>query len=302
VSGQRWRVLIGAALTLGLLVLCVGVLRTSGHLSSADPSYAALALAAAAVGNVGFCAARWRILQDPAPLLTAACRRYVEGLYLSVLVPGGIAGDVYRTTAGPSRSRGTAAVLADRAIGGVVTLAAALPVLFLTVGARAGGGAVGLLVILLVVLWRLGRLGSTHRGPRALAAVREALAETLRRPRAVVLAVLLSVAYLLLFAMFLYAVVRAVGVPISVRGALLATPLVGLAGMLPNLQGISPSHAVLALAVTREGGDAASAGAAAGLTYAITLALAVVGGALLLRRTRESSARHAVLRETVVSP
>jgi len=314
-SGAARRLLVGAVVGVGLVVLGVTVTGLVGDLRGLHAPYVMVAVLAAALGNGLVCPARWRVLQVPQLSLGAAVRRYAEALFVSVLVPGGVAGDIYRGAQHSSRSAGAAAVIADRAIGGLVTLAAAVPAVVVLTGASLGPAAIVAIALPLAAVGFVRRRqpigsastpgslaetpvrsdenlelngvrGRSARLAAALRAVGTSLRETLRRPAALASAAALSVGYLAFFAVFVFAVVRAVGVPLSARDAVVATPLVALAGMLPALHGVSPSHAVLAWVVTQAGGDVAATGSAVALALGITVLLAVAGGLSLLHRER----------------
>ena len=264
--------IVGTVAALGGFAAVVLATADGGGLSAPTaPSAPAtlVALLAALVGNNVLCAARWRLFLSPRPPLSDAVRRYSEAVFVAVVVPGGVGGDVYR-----SAQSGIAPVVADRAIGGLVTLTAAGPALLLVGGAELWwiAAAAGVYAVLLA----------------AFVVVRKRLVLTARQLTG---AVALSVAYLASFALVVAAVSAAVGVPPSFGWACAAAPLVAAAGMAPSLNGLSPSYAVLTALLAQRGAGSGAVTTAAALMLGIQLTAAGLGGlSLVLRRPRRVAA------------
>ena len=130
-----WGRLVGPALVLGILVWRVGTSPFLDGLARVDG--AALGQAAALVAMTTLCCAwRWKLvaggLGDDLPLPTALAA-YYRSLFLNVILPGGIVGDVHRGVSHGREmsnvSRGLRSVAWERFAGQVVQLVLTIGVL-----------------------------------------------------------------------------------------------------------------------------------------------------------------------------
>lgn len=270
------------AVTAGLVLVGWLVWERSGHAlawQDVRPVPAVAAVGVAVVGNALLCGWRWAVV-GRLPV-GRATRWYLEATFFSVLVPSGVGGDVYRIgrDTGGGRAHAATAVAADRAVGGLATLALAVPCAFLVLPGRdavwLAAGAAAALPALVLVRRRLGA---------RFAAVREI-------GRGQVLAASgITAGYLLVFAGVLALSALAVGLHPGAADVVLWAPLVALAGMLPSVHGLGAAQGAVALFLVAAGGSGSAAGVGATLSFLTMLATAGAGGLALALRGRQAVA------------
>lgn len=228
---------------------------------------------------------------------------FASGLFLSLFLPTGIGGDIYRLArvqrGGFGVQRAAISLAFERGSGLLALLLIAAPAVILNPGTRDltvlaaafGGGALALLLALRVwgrVIWsalstRFSRLGSLFAAP-----VRRALLRVFSPVLLASFAIQLST----IGACFLLA--RALDVPLDSADALALVPLVVLAGQLPIAPGgLGVREAAFVFFLGRVGIPESQA-FAVGLAWLMALyATGLAGGALFLFERRQEGAEPA---------
>lgn len=297
---RRWAGPAVAAVTLAIVVWRLG---TGPFLAGLRAVDARAVLAAAAVVLVAtLCSAwRWAVVARGlgVPLsLRAAVTGYYRAMFLNLMLPGGVAGDVHRGVSHGREvrdvGRAVRAVVWERVAGQVVQVVVTIAVLlalpspvrpvmpFVTVAAVA--------VALGFAL--LGRMGTGESRWRRL---RNAVAGDIRngvlRRSALPGVTLSSVVVALAHAATFLIAARTVGVTAPISRLLPLALLAVLATALPNVGGWGPREGVTAWLFSAAGLGAAH-GAATAVTFGVLVLAASLPGALVLvverlpRRTR----------------
>jgi glycosyltransferase 2 family protein len=253
-----------------------------------------LAAAAAIFLVTTSCAAwRWRIVATGLGVnlsLPAAVAAYYRCLFLNLVLPGGVAGDVHR---GISHGRevkdighALRAVVWERTAGQVVQVVLTVSVLFVlpspvrssmpfVAAALAAGAAVVVLVL----------RGTKRHGHSRLDRVRHAVRSDIRvgllRRKTLPAVVLLSTVAVLGHVLTFLIAARAVGVTAPVSRLLPLAFISMMAMVLPNIGGWGPREGVTAWAFSAAG-LGASRGAATAVAYAVMVLAASLPGGLVL--------------------
>ena len=153
-------------------------------LTTVRPGWAVVALGAALLANNGLCSIRWWLLLVARPSLPLAVRRYTEGVFLSLRCLAAVVGGRFllravATEGERSSADGVAGVLADRAVGGLVTVLCAAPAVILltpyvwaaSLAMRGVATVLGVVTVVLVLRLPAERL----RGPRQVLSLLTAL-------------------------------------------------------------------------------------------------------------------------------
>jgi uncharacterized membrane protein YbhN (UPF0104 family) len=274
----------------------------------------ALAAAAAIFLVTTSCAAwRWRIVATGLGVdlsLPAAVTAYYRCLFLNLVLPGGVAGDVHR---GISHGRevkdighALRAVVWERTAGQVVQVVLTMSVLFVLpspvrssmpfVAAALAAGAAAVVLVL---------RGTKRLGHSRLDRVRHAVGSDIRggllRKKSLPAVVLLSTVAVLGHALTFLIAARAVGVTAPVSRLLPLAFISMMAMVLPNIGGWGPREGVTAWAFSAAG-LGAGRGAATAVAYAVMVLAASLPGGLVLalewlsrRRAPTSQARGRVV-------
>jgi hypothetical protein len=272
IRSRRLRV---AALVLAVLISVWNVDRVP------DPSIlpAALGLVPFAIGKYVLCPLRWHALSASGCRRRWHLRAYAESEILGLMSPWHAGADLWRIHrlegAGQRRTPAVAEVALDRFVGAVGMIVAvavsgvALPLAVLLVAA---GGAVGVLVVAVVVGRRVGR---ERRWP-------------LPSPRVFATGVLLSVCYQFTIMCLLIGALHAVGDSVSALQLLAVFGASQVAGVLPGVHGASPREGALVAGLASIGVSWTAAFGAVALTaLLIWVPALLIGGSSLFLRWRD---------------
>jgi glycosyltransferase 2 family protein len=270
-----------------VLVVCVAVTvavpaLTMRHLPSVSVWPLLLGLLPWVIGKYVLCPLRWRVLTAAGPRGRLSSgwhlRAHAEGELLGLLTPGHVGADVWRVRrlahTGLGRTEALMSVGTDRIVGAIGLTAfvafasTALPTTMLLVAAGVG-------VVLVVAALGI-RLFRPHLIPR----------QPLPRPRALFLALVLSLGYQLTIAGMLLGTVAATGHELSPLALLGAFGASQVAAAVPGPNGASPRDGALVVALVALGLPWAAAAAAVSLKAVLAWlpALALGGLSLLLWR------------------
>lgn len=274
------------ALTVGVALSVLLPALTLHRLPAVNPWPLLAGLVPWLVGTYLLCPLRWRAITETSPDAPTDRRWYLrafaESELLGLLTPGHIGADVWRfkrlTGAGLARGDALLSVGVDRLFG-VVGLAVFvgfavpdLPPKVLLISA--GVGVVAVLVALLGRKWR----------PRLLPA------GPLPRPRALVIALILSAGHQLSLAGLLLGAVASTGHVLSPLTILAAFGVSELAAAVPGFNGASPHDGALIVALVALGVPwGAAAGAVALKAILAWLPALVLGGISLWMLRRQSA-------------
>jgi uncharacterized membrane protein YbhN (UPF0104 family) len=316
-SRAAWVRLVGSALLLAVLVWRLGTGPFLAGLEAVDGR--ALLAVSAIFALTTVCGAwRWAIVSRGLGIrlsLPTAVAAYYRAVFINLMLPSGVAGDVHRgVTHGQEVhdvGRALRAVVWERAAGQVVQVVLAISVLlvlpspvrssmpFIAIGAVA--------VILAVVLVGRVRRVSATGGPSRWRRVRNALATDLRdgvlRREALPAVVFASAVVFIGHAATFLVAARAVGVDAPVSRLAPLALLAVLAMVLPSIGGWGPREGVTAW-VFSAAGLGAERGAASAVAYGVLVLAASLPGAIVLvagwlprrRVSRTQSHRRVVFR------
>jgi uncharacterized membrane protein YbhN (UPF0104 family) len=254
--------------------------------------------------TTGCAAYRWQLVARGLGVhlsLPDAVAAYYRSIFLNLVLPGGVVGDVPRGVrhgrADGDLGRGLRAVAWERTAGQVVQAVVTVAVLlafpspvrrFVPVVAVVTAAAV---LVLAVLAWRLPATGGERRWARAVHAVRSDVRDGLLARRSWPGIVLASATVVAGHATTFVIAARTAGTPASVATLLPLSVLVLLAMVLPSLGGWGPREGASAWAF-----GAAGLGAAQGVSTAVVFGVMVLvsalpgAGVLVLARVRR---RHA---------
>ena len=285
----------GPALAAATLAIVVWRLGTGPFLAGLKAVDVRAVLAAAGVVLVAtLCSAwRWRIVADGLGVrlsLRAAFFGYYRAMFLNLMVPGGVAGDVHRGVSHGREvrdvGRALRAVVWERTAGQVVQVVLTIAVLLVLpspvrpVMPFVAVAAVGIVVgLVLVSRMQLGTAGS--RWKRARIAVASDIRNGVLRRSALPAVVLTSIVVALAHAATFLIAARTVGVTAPISRLLPLALLAVLATALPNVGGWGPREGVTAWLFSAAGLGAGQ-GAATAVTFGILVLAATLPGALVL--------------------
>jgi hypothetical protein len=273
---SRTVLVLGVALTVAVPVLSLP------HLPAVSPWPVVVGLVPWVVCKYVLCPLRWRVLTPASPDGPLSrgwhLRAYAESELLGLVTPGHVGADVWRvrrlTHTGLARGDALMSVGIDRVVG-AVALAAFVAFAASELPARMmlAAVALGLLLVAVVLVARKLRPDLLPTGP-------------MPRPRALLVALVLSLAYQLSIAGLLLGTVAATGHTLSPLALLGAFGASQIAAAVPGPNGASPRDGALVVALVALGLPwvAASAAVAIKATLAWLPALALGGLSLLLRR------------------
>jgi glycosyltransferase 2 family protein len=291
-SIPRWAGPAVAVATLAFVMWRLGTGPFAAGLEAVD-GRAVLAAAAVVLGTTVLSAWRWTVVARGLGVrlsLPAAVAAYYRALFLNLVLPGGVAGDVHRGVRHGREvhdvGRALRAVVWERAAGQAVQVVLTISVLLVmpspvrsSMPFVAGAAVAVALGVLLVGLVRKG--GARSRWARVRNAVTTDIRSGVLRRDALPAVVLGSALVVLGHAVTFLIAARTVGVsaPIS---RLLPLALLALLGMvLPNVGGWGPREGVTAW-VFAAAGLGAGRGAAAAVTYGVMVLAASLPGAVVL--------------------
>jgi uncharacterized membrane protein YbhN (UPF0104 family) len=305
VSFRRW---IGPVVSLAILAIVVWRLGTGPFVAGVE-GIDARALAAAAVifFLTTLCAAwRWTIVSRGLGLrlsFPAAVAAYYRAVFLNLLLPAGIAGDVHR---GVTHGRdaqdvglGLRAVWWERAAGQVVQVVLAIAILLLLpspVRSSMPFVAVGAVVaVVAVILVSRARRGGGSRWTRIRSTVAADVRDGVLRRNALPAILLASVLVFVGHAATFVVAARTAGVDASLTRLVPLAVLALLAVVLPSIAGWGPREGATAW-VFAAAGLGADRGAATAVAYGVLVLAASLPGAIVLvvgwlPRRRESRAQ-----------
>ena len=290
--------------------------RVAGALADADPGWLAAAAGVMLLSNLLGSYQWWRLLRvaDIHIPLWKACAYYHIGLFFNNFLPANIGGDIARVADssrhGASTGAAVSAVLMDRLIGTVALAGLALLTTLPAVDhfhlAIAYLCLVGFFVLSVGLLWglfhpkllpamerMLARIGLGRLGPHLdeLAARLEAY----RGARLLLVRMLVLAAFTQLARIGVHALVaRALGLHVSLQYFLLFVPLLAVIVSLPiSLNGLGVREGVGVLLFGLIGVDRPRAFSLQFLTYAVAVAVSLLGGLAYLVRIpqRRAAAR-----------
>jgi uncharacterized membrane protein YbhN (UPF0104 family) len=291
-SVRRW---IGPAAAAAVLAVVIWRLGTGPFLAGLEAVDGRAVLAAAAIFFVStICGAwRWTIVARGLGVrlsLPAALAAYYRAVFLNLMLPGGVAGDIHRAVSHGREvqdvSRGVRAVVWERAAGQVVQVVLMISVLLvLPSPVRSGMPFVAVMavaVLLGVVLVCRVRVGREHS---RLTRLRNAVAADIRhgvlRRNALPAVVLTSVGVTLGHAATFLVAARMAGVSAPISRLLPLALLAILAMVLPSVAGWGPREGVTAW-LFAAAGFGADRGAATAVAYGVLLLAASLPGAVVL--------------------
>jgi hypothetical protein len=279
---SRTVLVLGVALTVAVPVLSLP------HLPAVSPWPVLVGMVPWVVGKYLLCPLRWRALTPASPDGPLSrgwhLRAYAESELLGLVTPGHVGADVWRvrrlTHSGLARGDALMSVGVDRVVG-AVALTAFVAFAASELPARMMFAAVGFGVLLVaaVLVARKLRPDLLPTGP-------------MPRPRALLVALVLSLAYQLSIAGLLLGTVAATGHTLSPLALLGAFGASQIAAAVPGPNGASPRDGALVLALVALGLPwvAASAAVAIKATLAWLPALALGGLSLALGRRQTRAA------------
>jgi hypothetical protein len=277
------RRVISGAVTLLFVFLTFEAIRNGSLdvLKHVRPVPLVLAAIVIFLGNNVLGGMRWWVLQGHRGSLASAIQALSESIFFATVLPtGSVGGDVYRGV----RTHAAAPVVADRAVGALVTAACAAVCLPIFLSAPPWLVVVAAVAVLcfLYACWRV--VPGLRFGPPKVRSALAAFGELTSRRQLVIPAALLTLGYLLCNTFFLLALAAAVGTHLTLAEALVGSPLVLACGVIPNVHGLSLVQVAIGAVLFHAGGTEAQATAAGETHLLITYAFALGGGALLLGR------------------
>jgi glycosyltransferase 2 family protein len=303
-SLRRWA---GPALAVAVLAVVTWRLGTGPFLAGIEAVDGRALLAAAAIFFVAtVCGAwRWTIVARGLGVrlsLPSAVAAYYRAVFLNLVLPGGVAGDVHRGLAHGREvhdvSRGLRAVWWERAAGQVVQVALTIAVLLVLpspVGSAMPFVAVAAVAIALgvVLVGRVRERGS--RWTRVRTAVGSDIRNGVLRRKALPAIVLTSLVVTVGHVATFLVAARTVGVDAPISRLLPLALLAILAMVLPSIAGWGPREGATAW-VFGAAGLGADRGAATAVAYGVLVLAASLPGAIVLvvgwlPRNRVSRAR-----------
>jgi hypothetical protein len=273
---SRTVLVLGFALTVAVPVLSLP------HLPAVSPWPVLVGMVPWLVGKYVLCPLRWRALTPASPDGPLSrgwhLRAYAESELLGLVTPGHVGADVWRvrrlTHSGLARGDALMSVGVDRLVG-AIALAAFVAFAASDLPARMMYAAVGIgvLLVAVVLVARKVRPNLLPTGP-------------VPRPRALLVALVLSLAYQLSIAGLLLGTVAATGHTLSPLALLGAFGASQIAAAVPGPNGASPRDGALVVALVALGLPwvAAAAAVAIKATLAWLPALTLGGLSLLLQR------------------
>ncbi len=264
---------------------------------------ALLAAAAIILLTTVCCAWRWQIVARGlgVPLsLAAAVAAYYRCLFLNLVLPGGVAGDVHR---GVSHGRdvhdvgrGLRAVVWERAAGQVVQVLLTISVLLVLPSPVRSSMPMVVVVLVLnatagavVLLDRVLKGRGRSRWERARKTVLADIHDGLLHKKALPAVALTSTVAVAGYAVTFMVAARTAGVTAPVSRLLPLALIAMLAMVLPSIAGWGPREGATAW-VFSAAGLGATRGAAAAVAYGVMVLAATLPGAVVLVRGLESSA------------
>jgi glycosyltransferase 2 family protein len=311
---RRWA---GPAISVAVLAIVVWQLGTGPFLAGLEAIDGRALLAAAAIFFVAtLCGAwRWAVVARGLGVrlsLPTAVAAYYRAVFLNLLLPGGVAGDVHRGVSHGREvhdvSRGVRAVVWERAAGQVVQVVLAIAVLLVlpspvrssmpVVAVAAAAVALGI-----VLAGRVSGRGGGSRWTRIWTAVVADFRNGVLRRNALPAVVCASVLVFVGHAATFLVAARAAGVSAPVSRLLPLALIAMLAMVLPSIGGWGPREGVTAW-VFAAAGLGADRGAATAVAYGVLVLAASLPGAVVLivgwlprgRVSRTRSRRRVVFR------
>jgi uncharacterized membrane protein YbhN (UPF0104 family) len=254
---RRWHRVVISLVTLAVLLIFIPVRDLAGSIRQVPPALLALSLLAFIGAHVGG-GFKWRLLQgDAAPPILPTLRAHFAGIVANLWLPGVVGGDLVRVGAVYRQSARPAAVavasLVDRLIDSVSLVGLAF-VGLMTIADPAQDARRAFLVIVVVGLGGAAALalGVAVFMKRAHGArtgqVREAIDLLLRRPGAVLTALVMSAAVQSAFILTNEQLGRAVGVDVAMPVWFMAWPLSKLIALVPiSFAGIGVREAAIVM-------------------------------------------------------
>jgi glycosyltransferase 2 family protein len=289
-SVRRW---VGPALSVAILAVVIWRLGTGPFLAGLEAVDGRALLAAAAIFFLTtLCAAwRWTIVSRGLGIrlsLPAAVAAYYRAVFLNLLLPAGVAGDVHRgVTHGREVrdvSRGLRAVWWERAAGQVVQVVLAIALLLVlpspvrsSMPFVAGAAVAVLLAVVIVGRLRGGGPRWTRVRNTVVSDVRNGVLQRNALPAVLVASVLVFVGHA---ATFLVAA-RTAGVDAPFSRLVPLAVLALLAVVLPSIAGWGPREGATAW-VFAAAGLGADRGAATAVAYGVLVLAASLPGAIVL--------------------
>jgi uncharacterized membrane protein YbhN (UPF0104 family) len=289
-SVRRWA---GLALSVGALAIVVWRLGTGPFIAGLEAIDGRAVLAAAAIFFVAtVCGAwRWTVVARGLGIrlsLPRAVAAYYRAVFLNLLLPGGVAGDVHRGVSHGREvrdvGRGLRAVVWERAAGQVVQVLLTIAVLLVLPSPvrPAMPFVVAAAVVVGVVLVGLVKVGGKRsRWARMRDAVVADIRNGVLRRNALPPVVLTSVVVTLGHAATFLVAARTVGVDAPVSRLLPLSLLAVLAMVLPSIAGWGPREGATAW-IFAAAGLGAGRGAATAVAYGVLVLAATLPGAIVL--------------------
>ena len=277
-AARRWGRLAAAAV-LAVLVWRLGTGPFLDGLRSVDAATLAAGTAIAVLTTV-CCAWRWKTVAGELGVelpLGAAVAWYYRSIFLNVVLPGGVAGDVHRGI-----SHGLRAVAWERTAGQVVQIVLTVAVLLvLPSPVQAAVPLVALALLAVAGVIALAMRGRPATGSSRWARLRRAAARDLRgtlQPSVAVASALIVAGHAVTFLI----AAHTAGATLPVSQMLPLALLVLLGAALPNIGGWGPREGVTAWAFAAAG-MGASLGVATAVVYGVMVFVASLpGGAVIL--------------------
>ena len=291
-SVRRWA---SPAVAVGVLAVVIWRLGTGPFLAGLNAVDGRALLAAAAIFFLTtLCSAwRWTIVSRGLGVrlsLPAAVAAYYRAVFLNLMLPGGVAGDVHRGVSHGREvhdvSRGLRAVVWERAAGQVVQVVLAISVLLVLPSPVRSSmpfvAVAAVTVVLAVVLVGRGRVTGRRSGwTRIWNAVVADVRNGVLRRNALPAVVFASVVVFIGHAATFLVAARAAGVAAPVSRLLPLALLATLAMVLPSIGGWGPREGVTAW-VFAAAGLGADRGAATAVAYGVMVLAASLPGAVVL--------------------
>jgi hypothetical protein len=273
---SRTVLVLGVALTVAVPVLSLP------HLPAVSPWPVLVGMVPWIVGKYVLCPLRWRAVTPPGPEGPMGrgwhLRANAESELLGLVTPGHVGADLWRvrrlTHAGLGRGDAVTSVGVDRLVGAIgLTAFVAFAASELPTRMIVGAVGIGVLLLAAVLVVRKVRPSLMPIGP-------------LPRPRALLVALVLSLAYQLTIAGLLLGTVAATGHTLSPLALLGAFGASQIAAAVPGPNGASPRDGALVVALVALGLPWVAATAAVALKAALAWlpALALGGLSLVLHR------------------
>jgi uncharacterized membrane protein YbhN (UPF0104 family) len=289
---RRWA---GAAISVAVLAIVVWRLGTGPFLAGLEAIDGRALLAAAAIFFVAtLCGAwRWTVVARGLGVrlsLPTAVAAYYRAVFLNLLLPGGVAGDVHRGVRHGREvhdvSRGLRAVVWERGAGQVVQVVLTISVLLVLpspVRSAMPFVAVAAVAVVLgaVIAFRARGGGGRSRWTRVRSAVVSDIRKGVLRRSALPAVVFTSVVVTLGHAATFLVAARTAGVDAQISRLLPLAMLAVLAMVLPSIAGWGPREGATAW-VFAAAGLGADRGAATAVAYGVLVLAASLPGAVVL--------------------